>query len=127
MSKRISAKHRSVVRHQHRVRMTEILTRLLVHNNLPMLFVRNVNCGMEMAIGWVRFQSIGIVSPRTEKSCIRNVPSKEQNPTRVSSPPNRKCFTAAPSTMITTRVPLRTISKLNGTPGVTQSEEKAIC
>ena len=44
MSERIGAEHRSVVRHQHRVRMTNILPRLFVHNNLPMLFVRNVDC-----------------------------------------------------------------------------------
>ena len=43
MSERIGAEHRSVVRHQDSVRMTEILSRLLVHDNLPMLLVRYVN------------------------------------------------------------------------------------
>ena len=43
MSKRIGAEHRPVVRHEYRVRMTEVLPRLFVHDNLPMLLARYVN------------------------------------------------------------------------------------
>ena len=42
MAHRIGAEHRPIVWHQDCVRMTEVLSRLLVHNNLSMFFLRDV-------------------------------------------------------------------------------------